>query len=333
MSRVPDLQFAVVREDPAVELDALQGARPGSDARSGPPRVLLVGSAGCTALALHNARPDARFTLVDPNPAQHAHVEAKLRALVDRAPLGIFNVGSDDPAALSECGNFESLFRQLRSFLREFVVPARTVEAAVCGGETARVALVGSAWWPVAFDLFFSDSLLVAMFGPAAIQHAAPGSYPRYFQRVFEGLLADAGTVNCEASASFLRHLLCGSYEVDALPAFLRSPLPSTPRFEHVLGGINAIPDFGLFDVVHLSNVLDWTDRDEATGLAARISEELRPGARVTLRQLNNEVPVEEAFPMIAFGPAVDASGFYNRVLIGAKSATPPPATQRGVRP
>ena len=52
----------------------------------------------------------------------------------------------------------------------------------------------GGAWnevfrhryWPVAFELFFSDQLLNAMFGAAATQHAPPGSYSAYFRGAIE---------------------------------------------------------------------------------------------------------------------------------------------------
>lgn len=308
-ARDPALQFAVVREDPRVELDALAAARA--------PRVLLIGSAGCTALALHHERPDATVTLLDPNPAQHAHVEAKVRALVDGAPLAAFNVGDDDPAGLSERGNFEALFRQLRSFLHEFVAPRAVVDAAAQGDNAALTRLVGSPYWPVAFELFFSDALLVAMFGPAAVQHAAPGSYPAYFRRVYESMLEAPGA----GRNPFVQHLLRGRYDDDARPLYLQRPWSRAPRFDHRAGMLDDVDDFGVFDLVHLSNVFDWSDPAAVARLSARIAGELRPGARVTLRQLNNAVPVEAGFPGLTFTTArYESSHFYNRVLTGVKA-------------
>lgn len=310
-ARDPALQFAVVREDPRVELDALAGCRAPA------PRVLLIGSAGCTALALHQERPDAAVTLLDPNPAQHAHVEHKVRALVDRAPLATFNVGDDDPAGLSERGNFEALFRQLRGFLHEFVAPRAVVDAAARGDDAAVAKLLASAYWPVAFDLYFSDALLVAMFGPAAIQHAIPGSYPAYFRRVYASMLGAADAPR----NPFVQHLLRGCYDDDARPLYLQRPLSRAPRFEHRLGTLDDVDDFGVYDLVHLSNVFDWSHPRAVVGLSARIARELLPGARVTLRQLNNEAPVESAFPGVTFERRdAEASHFYNRVLTGVKA-------------
>lgn len=310
-ARDPALQFAVVREDPRVELDALAAC----PARA--PRVLLIGSAGCTALALHQERPDAAITLLDPNPAQHAHVEAKVRALVDRAPLATFNVGDDDPAGLSERGNFEALFRQLRGFLHEFVAPRGAVDAAAQGDRAAMAKLLASAYWPVAFELFFSDALLVAMFGPAAIQHAVPGSYPTYFRRVYTSMLGAPGA----RRNPFVQHLLRGCYDDDARPVYLQRPSSRAPRFEHRVGTLDDVDDFGVFDLVHLSNVFDWSDAETVRRLSGRVGRELRPGARVTLRQLNNEAPVESAFPGLTFERRdAEASHFYNRVLTGVKA-------------
>ncbi len=315
--RDPRLSFAVVREDPLVELAELR--RLGKE----DPAVLCVASGGCTALALHHEFPRARLRLVDPNPAQHAHVEAKVRALVDRAPLSRFNVGSDDPEGLSENGRFEALFRQFRSFLREFVAPRDTIEAAAGGDASARGQLTAGSYWPVAFDLFFSDSMLVATFGPAAVQHGAPGSYPRYFQAAVEDLLETLGPER----NPFLSHLLTGRYRDRARPLYLRRTDPPRCRFDHLLGTLDNVDDYGAFDLVHLSNVLDWTPPAEVGRLAARIAGELRPGAVVTIRQLNNDRRVEDEFSGVAFEPgraellaAAETSGFYNRVLVGVKA-------------
>lgn len=284
------LQFAVVREDPAVELAALAGSQA--------PRVLLVASGGCTALALQARFPDATFTLVDPNPAQHAHVAAKADAWA-RGDLAALNVGTDDPAGLNERGNFEALFRQVRRFLAEFVADA------------PHPGMVASPWWPVAFELFFSDAMLRAMFGPAAVQHAAPGSYVRYFRAVYERMLA-------APPSPFSAHVLRGRYDEDALPDYLRhAPVPT--RFVPLLGTLQHVPDFGEYDLVHLSNVLDWTEPEAADALTTRVARELRPGAAVTVRQLNNARPIP--LPGVDVREVPDeGSFFYTRTLIGRKA-------------
>lgn len=312
----PRLKFAVVREDPLVELGELfRLGKPD-------PSVLLVGSGGCTALAVQVAFPGARVLLVDPNPLQHALVEEKVRALADRVPLSRFNVENDEPEGLSERGNFEALFRQLRGFLREFVAPRAVIEAAVAGSAEHRAQLLDAPYWPVAFDLFFSDAMLVTTFGPAAVQHAEPGSYPRYFQRAVEAMLSELGP----ARNPFLHHLLLGAYGDRARPHFLRTTAPPRFSFQHLLGTLDEVADFGAYDLVHLSNVFDWCAPDGVRSLARRVAAELRPGAVVTVRQLNNRRPVEAAFPGVHFDlqraellAAAEMSFFYERVLVGEK--------------
>ena len=100
-----------------------------------------------------------------------------------------FNIGTSDPEGLNQNGNFESLFRGLREFIFDLVADESEIRALFEEeGQLANVSelLFSSKYWSVAFDLYFSDSLLNAMFGPDATQHAEAGSYPRYFQQLFE---------------------------------------------------------------------------------------------------------------------------------------------------
>jgi len=298
----PALQFAVVREDPAVEVDALAG--------STRPSVLLVASGGCTAFSIAGRWPDAELTLVDPNPAQHAHVGAKAEAWAN-GELRRLNVGDDHPEGLSEAGNFERLFRSWRAFVHAWVAPAARVEAAFLGDPAAQAELLGSKWWPVGFELFFSDPMLVTLFGPAAVQHAPRGSYPAYFRAAFERLLR-------AAPSPFAAHVLLGRYLAEAPPDYLRRP-PVPVRARRLVGTLEQVEDFGAYDLVHLSNVLDWTPRAEGAALLDRVGRELRGGATLTVRQLNNEAPV--VAPGVRF-TEVDGerSCFYRRTLVGRKA-------------
>ncbi|MBK6939738.1 MAG: DUF3419 family protein [Planctomycetes bacterium] len=322
---MPLLQFATVREDPLVEL-ALLRERPTRHA-------LMIASAGDTALALRAHLPDLELTLVEPNPAQKAHVLAKEAAWLAAEPPSVFNVGAADPSGLSERGNFEALFRQLRSFLREFVAPASTFEAWF--GERGALAASAPAvfaqrYWPVAFQLFFADSMLHAMFGPAATQHARPGSYPDYFRRVIErGLLRDDAFDN-----PYLQHVLSGRYmeRRESWPEFLRLA-PQPLRATWIDGTLDTVPSFAPFDFVDLSNVLDWSDRAQIDALASRLGHELRPSARVLWRQLNDPEDLEARFaPWFTFDAtraaallASERSLFYDSLHLGTRVADPRP--------
>ena len=277
------LQFAVVREDPRIEL-AVHARRPFR-------RALLIGSGGCTALALAARLPGTRITLVDPNPSQLAHIRAKVAALArpGRASrLAAFNVGDDDPAGLSECGNFESLFRGWRGLLHDLVAPRGEMLGwfdAPGGPARGLRRLRSSPWWPVSFALYFSDAMLGTMFGPDATQHAPPGSYPGYFQCQLERGLQRPDAV----SNPFLHHLLLGHYldRPGCLPDFLDQPPVAFAASE-----IPSFLDEGValapYDFIGLSNIMDWLAPAAVDALLDRVCAQTRPGAVVLWRQLNN---------------------------------------------
>lgn len=308
MPRHGDLQFAVVREDPALEARLLRGMAGR--------RVFLIASGGCTALHLLSEFPDLELTALDANPAQIRHVQSKMEALSRRA-------GLDRWQELSQCGNFESLFRGLRLFLEEMVAAPEEWERLLQDPSLPADPLFAHSYWPVAFELFFHERLLVAMFGPQAIQYAIPGSYPRYFQQVFE-----AGLRRPDRGQNyFLHHVLLGRYLPHALPAFLRNP-PASVDIHLVRDTIERAPDFSGYDLISLSNLFDWMDPGVIDTVTRRLSEETRPGAVVLLRQLNNDRDLRPSFSGFRFDAASgqellarDRSLFYNRLLIAVKES------------
>lgn len=317
------IQFAVVREDPEIEAALVRAA----GARS----ALLIGSGGCTALSLRALFPELALTLVDPNPAQLDLIARKAAALAEGAPKERFNIGDDSPDGLNACGNFESLFRGLRAFIQEFVLPASELEDLLTDPVRLRQAperLFSHRYWKTAFDLYFADSLLNTMFGSEATRYAEPGSYPAYFRGVFEnGLIRPGAEENY-----FLHHAFLGRYidKPGCLPLYLaRRPHPA--RFETIAGRIEAVDDFGRFDLIALSNIFDWTDRGDVAAIAARIKREARSGATIVFRQLNNVTDFAALFkPELRFDGAMaarlhdaDRSLFYSALCIGTKREIP----------
>lgn len=311
-------KFAVVREDPDVEHSLVRKTRA--------KRVLVVASGGCTALTLVHREPGLEVHGFDFSELQLAQVREKQSA-VARGDLRALNVGDESAAGINQRGEFESLFRTLRRFIEEMVAPpaslTRYFDASTPGPE--RQALLRSWWankyWPAAFSLCFHDALLHAMFGPAATQHAEPGSYPGYFQRAFErGLAREDGPRN-----PFLAHVLLGAYLPAHAPDYVhaRRELPVTL----VRGELPELEDLARFDVVSLSNIFDWSD----DALVARWAESLRalrPGAAVVVRQLNNRRDVRRFFaPAFVFDDALgadvlarDRSLFYEAIHLGFRA-------------
>lgn len=282
--------FAVMREDSIAERRLIE--------RSQAKSALVIASGGCTALDLVCAFPSLEVVAFDRSPRQLDLVNAKISALA--AGEAAF---AEEPSVLLHDGAFEGLFRLLRRSIEEFVAPpdelARFFAERV---HEARVVLVNgwaaSPYWAACFATTFHDALLHAMFGPAATQHAVPGSYPGYFQRVFEaGLRAEGAAHN-----RFLQHVLLGRYLAGDEPLYLRRFRergrlePETRRLHLLEATLLEVPDLARFGVISLSNVFDWSDDALAASWASKLTNELAPGALVIVRKLNNRRDVRRFF-------------------------------------
>lgn len=310
------LKFAVVREDPEIEVQLVTRTRAEA--------VLLVASGGCTALTLAHRFRSLHVAAFDMNPLQLEHTRRKAAAAA-RGELAGLNVELPRPDGINQCGEFEKLFRVLRAAIEELVAPGAELAAyfapATSTGERAEMVerWAASPYWGAAFAVAFNDPLLHAMFGRAATQHAVPGSYPGYFQRVFErGLRRGDGPRN-----PFLQHVLLGAYREADAPGYVHARgLPALELVEGSLGDVPGLERFGLYS---LSNVFDWSDDALVAQWAGLLVERARPGAAVLIRQLNNERDVRRHFaPAFAFDDALgeellarDRSLFYNRVEVG----------------
>ncbi len=314
------LQFAVVREDPLIEMELLKHARAG--------KALLVASGGCVALSLQAYFPDLKLTLFDFNRAQLEHVQKKIEQLKgprDKSFERSFNIGTPDPAGLNECGNFESLFRGLRGFTHDLVAPhddfTRFFEDPN-EDDGFLMHVFGNRYWPVGFQMFFSDPLLNTMFGPAATQHAPKGSYPRYFQQTLErGLRSPNVSENY-----FLHHIFLGHYmnRPESLPLYLANSAPR-PKLQLIEGTIEGVPDLEEYDLVSLSNIMDWMSDSEVQALARLVSGRAKRGSAVVFRQLNNFSDFQAKFsPEFSFDDRKagellerDRSLFYCKLSVG----------------
>jgi S-adenosylmethionine-diacylglycerol 3-amino-3-carboxypropyl transferase len=260
------IQFAVVREDPEIEISILKNRTA--------KKVLLIGSGGCTAFSLQSAFPHLQITLFDTNSHQLELIKNKKEILEKNVTAELrsaFNVGTDAMSGLSQCGNFEYLFRCLRNFVYQFVAEEKvwTNLFEHKKGRTELLEGLGSnKYWKVAFELFFSDTMLEALFTKAATQHAPPGSYPKYFQRIFENaLVSDSVYQNY-----FMHHIFLGYYidRPDSLPQYLNSN-PGKFGIDFIHGDLNSIADLKQYDLIQLSNIFDWMPTSEVQKIASKV--------------------------------------------------------------
>lgn len=318
------VQFAVVREDPLLPMHVLSNV---CCERS---RILLIASGGCTALAVASEFVKTEITLIDKNPAQLDLVRKKIEACKIQSVKEFktrFNVSVDWADGLNECGNFESLFRGFRSFIHDFVFSYEELKKLFDVSKIDQIVkskILSSKYWPVAFDLYFSDSLLNTMFGPDATQHAEKGSYPRYFQTCFEKALTRS-----DASVNyFLHHIFLGHYldRPDCLPPYLQK-LPNSVKMSLMLGGLDDIPEkLGEYDFIDLSNIFDWMGDDSVNKIADLLDEKMKPNAVLMFRQLNNNRNIQSRFSRISFDDEIglkllsqDRSFFYCKINVGRK--------------
>lgn len=313
------VQFSVVREDPQIEMRLVQDF----DLK----RATLIASGGCTAFGLKALNPDLEIALIEPNPAQVALIKEKISTFENEGKNKIlekFGVENSSPESLMERGNFESLFRQLRLFVQEFIISETEIRNAFINNSAEIWSEVfQNPYWSVAFELFFSDAILKTIFGQAAIQHAPKNSYPLYFQKVLE-----KGLTKTDASKNyFLHHIFLGYYfnDANALPFYLVN-FPLDFEFNFFCGFAENYTNFLGRQLVSFSNIFDWCEESVVKQIAGNISGNLDIGSVIIYRQLNNKKNYRhffgEEFDWLEISEIIekDRSLFYENIEIGVKN-------------
>ena len=296
------IQFAVIREDPNQEASCLIGTE----------KILLIASGGCTAFHLQCMYNDLDITIIDANKNQLELTEKK-RQLLNAEIINPteWTIGSDVNTSLNACGNFESLFRQFRLFLEEFIISHKQMRE-ILFNKADTNQLLQNPYWKVAFDLFFSDSILNTMFGPEATQHS--NGYPSYFKNVIEEGLNNPK----RASNYWLHHILLGYYDHSCTPLYLQKPIFHKP-FELINAKIQDIKDFSEYNFIGLSNVFDWLDTESTRYIIETLKATTKKHCKILLRQLNNSLHYDFGEDFNEFILDQDNSMFYNRITLYEK--------------
>lgn len=346
--------FALVREDALLDVEVL--------ARTGPPaRVLMVASGGCTAAVLATLSNVTHLHLVDPNPAQLALARLKLHLLSTAAPdsrrtllghaplaaeerrrllaealtaLGLPETVLGPPEQIARLGpDHAGRYERLFARLRETLLPSDGELAALLElrdpAEQARRVSPGTPLGhalDAAYDEVLALPNLVRLFGEEATQN--PGEpFARHFARRTRAALAALPA----ADNPYLWLMLAG-WLPDAtaipwltLPAPARLPDIVCTRglMAEVLAGVKSTERY---DVVHLSNILDWLTPGQATRTLELAWRALRPGGYVFIRQLNSTLEIRglgESFRWLDGESEAmhrrDRSFFYRALHLGRK--------------
>lgn len=313
---ISDIKFAVVREDPQPEIDcALQHQAK---------HALLVASGGCTAFALQHQLPDLTLDLFDINPHQLQHVANRARAL-HRRDYPALNIGDANPKGLSQCGVFEKFFRIFRHTLTEFVASPDEVSTFFQSDLLTRRQMLkiwqASSFWESLFHICFNDDFLVFLFGQEAIQNANKNSYIDYFRQRFE-----RGLYHKDSNRNYFLHsIFLGHYQKTSAPPFLTSG--GNYQFNAHAVPLTDMGTIDHFDLISLSNILDWCDQTSIVLHANKLMT-MRPGSTLILRQLNNKRSLRPLLePAFSFDDALshhyqatDRSLFYNTIEIATRT-------------
>jgi S-adenosylmethionine-diacylglycerol 3-amino-3-carboxypropyl transferase len=314
------LFFAQVREDPCVEIAALQPERAGC--------IVAVSSGGCTALSLLAAGA-REVHAVDVSRAQNHLVELKaaaVRLLGHRAALRfvgglpaspgerlrVYGLLRDEltPAAdawwharpalvragVLRAGESER-FIALVSWLVRYAVQgsARVDRLLACRTLGEQRALVEREWrtrrWRWLFRALLNRWTMSRAYDPAFFASAGLASFAEHFRGLAEHALAELPV----ASNYFLHEMLTGRYPAqapDGVPPYL------SERGARVIAsgrGTLRIVDGGVtehlrslrprsVDGFALSNICEWLAPHEVIALFREVERVAAPGARVVFR-------------------------------------------------
>ena len=349
-ARLP-IAFAQVREDPLVDLALVE--------RLGrPARVLMIASGGETA-ALLSTLPLRELHLADMNAAQmnltrlklhllktadqeerlrllgHQTMSAEERSHLLTARLAALNLPADSLGPLElvsrygpdHCGRYEWLFARLRERLRP---QAEAMDRLMRLREPAQQSELVTPETDLgkAIEAAFAETMdlsaLVQIFGSEATANRA-----KPFATHFVDQTRDALSSFSAADNPFLHQIFLGKFlgprwpwldseRQDVLPKTMYSAI----KMDQLL---KSLPD-NSYDLIHLSNILDWITPTEALGVLQNAFRCLASESLVVIRQLNSLVEIPALRCGFDWMPELaaqlhesDRSFFYRSLHIGMK--------------
>jgi S-adenosylmethionine-diacylglycerol 3-amino-3-carboxypropyl transferase len=314
------LYFAQVREDPLLEIEALDVGPDDS--------IVVVGSGGCTALSLLAAGA-GRVAAVDLNRTQGHLIELKLAAIAMLSrpeALAFLGAGGgsareriDAYAALRPrltapartywdarlpaiadgvlgAGVTERFIRTIVAALRLFVHPRARIERMLaCDSVEEQRVLFASEWntvrWRAYFRLLLNRTAFRRTYDPVFFAHLERPSFAEHFRACAEHAL----TALPVRGNYFLHHMLTGRYPTEAadgVPPYLgeegcAAAGASADRLTLVDGTmteyLRVLPDASV-SCFSLSNICEWLQPHEIDALFAEIGRTAAPDARLCFR-------------------------------------------------
>lgn len=338
--------FSQVREDPQIDIGIVDSIHKEKM------NILMIASGGCTLGVLARHPKIASIDAIDLNKAQidisklklfllneppqtraeilgHYSLEnrkEKLSAICESLDIQSENFG--DPEAVNTygpdyVGRYEWLFR---FFSEQFIQTQLGIQLQqITSIEEQRQLLNNSDLSEIQslFDTTFSLHTLVELFGPNAVQNRkTPYSHHFYTQFIW------SLTHQFIRSNPFFYQFAYLSYPKFAQTHYLSlsQGKPTEVHF-YALSMLECLTSckMATYDYIHLSNILDWLDIDSIQQILGEVSRVLKPGGKVSIRQLNSTVKIEDyediSFERLCNDRLItnDLSFFYPTIYIGEK--------------
>jgi pyrroloquinoline quinone (PQQ) biosynthesis protein C len=234
---------------------------------------------------------------------------------------------------LDYAGRYEQVFQEIRSELAPYAEQLHALFALPTIDEQVHMlapqAPLGSAL-DRALDRVMSQENLVGLFGEKATANRVQ-EFSRHFAERIRAYAAE----HKAAKSPWLAHLLLGNfYDEERFDWLMTQSMPTKVQLHYEQGLMNTVlatTEAETYNVIHLSNILDWLTQEEATETLALAYKALKPGGIVIIRQLNSNLAIPLLGQQFKWdskrGDELtlnDRSFFYRHVLVGVKPALAP---------
>jgi S-adenosylmethionine-diacylglycerol 3-amino-3-carboxypropyl transferase len=344
--------FAQVREDAACDDEVI--CRFAKQTGS----VLLVASGGCTAAVLAENPHITHLHLVDPNPSQIALARLKIEMLAlpiearlellghlplppekrKRELLTLFktlhlpetvlgNLQTVSQKGLDFSGRYEALFEALQMFL----TPHRKELEKLCTlssqEEQSELFYPESSLYKVlkeAFTSIFDLSTLIQLFGKTATQNRNKEFADHFFDQLCL-MLREQKAI----SSPYLSQVILGHYQPNVLPLWLQKNKTKETATSFSCATMQEVLEKAKpcsYDVILLSNILDWLSQEEACSLLEKAASCLTQNGALVIRQLNSNLAIDQPCKSLSWNKEYaktllqkETSFFYRNLYIGEK--------------
>ncbi len=352
------IAFSIVREDSVQDLAIIKRYFPEQTVS-----MAMVASGGCTAALLAAQAPLKDLTLVDPNPAQLALSKLKIQLLFlppkkrleilgylplpasERATItqGYLQALDINPIVFGDMaqiahngfdneGRYEKVFEALRNELAPYKKELEALFATSTIDDQIKILApqshLGSAL-DKALDKIMSQDNLVKLFGEKATANRVQ-DFSRHFAQRIRWYVSH----HLASSSPWLANLLLGHFHGDVMFPWLSAsqirPLPPIAYYQGLMNNFLEGAKTEQYDVIHVSNILDWLTPKEAEKTLQLAYRALKPGGVIIIRQLNSNIDIPKIGSMFTWDlkasqefSDTDRSFFYRNFFLGSKPKAP----------